>query len=431
MVGRPKSPRTTRDDHSPDRRAVLKGGGALATLAGGALIPSMSSAQSGANLPPKVPEWMKEQGAPILSPPYGQPSVYERHVVRRFREVRVTNTAATTFAPLQELYGIITPNGLCFERHHGGVPRINPAEHRLMIHGLVERPLMFSMDDLMRFPSVSRINFLECSGNTQNWKNVRPEFTVQDTHGLVMCCEWTGVMMSTLLEEVGISPEAKWVLAEGADAAAMTRSVPMAKALDDVMIVYAQNGERLRPEQGYPVRLFLPGYGGNMNVKWLRRIKVGDRPWQSREETSKYTDLMPDGKARQFTFTMEAKSVITRPSGGQQLTGGPGFYEITGLAWTGRGRIRRVEVSTDGGASWREAQLQQPVLPLALTRFRAPWHWDGGSAMLQSRAIDETGYTQPRHAELVAARGVNSFYHYNAVQSWRVTPQGMVSIHVA
>ena len=391
----------------------------------------MSSAQSGANLPPKVPEWMKEQGAPILSPPYGQPSVYERHVVRRFREVRVTNTAATTFAPLQELYGIITPNGLCFERHHGGVPRINPAEHRLMIHGLVERPLMFTMDDLMRFPSVSRINFLECSGNTQNWKNVRPEFTVQDTHGLVMCCEWTGVMMSTLLEEVGISPEAKWVVAEGADAAAMTRSVPMAKALDDAMIVYAQNGERLRPEQGYPVRLFLPGYEGNMNVKWLRRIKVGDRPWQSREETSKYTDLMPDGKARQFTFTMEAKSVITRPSGGQQLTGGPGFYEITGLAWTGRGRIRRVEVSTDGGASWREAQLQQPVLPLALTRFRAPWHWDGGPAMLQSRAIDETGYTQPRHAELVAARGVNSFYHYNAVQSWRVTPQGMVSIHVA
>jgi len=205
----------------------------------------------------------------------------------------------------------------------------------------------------------------------------------------------------------------------------------MAKALDDAMIVYAQNGERLRPEQGYPVRLFLPGYEGNMNVKWLRRIKVGDRPWQSREETSKYTDLMPDGKARQFTFTMEAKSVITRPSGGQQLTGGPGFYEITGLAWTGRGRIRRVEVSTDGGASWREAQLQQPVLPLALTRFRAPWHWDGGPAMLQSRAIDETGYTQPRHAELVAARGVNSFYHYNAVQSWRVTPQGMVSIHVA
>lgn len=412
------------------RRALLKSGAALAALAGGALVPSKGSAQGASNLPPNVPEWMKEQGEPILSPPYGQPSEYEKHVVRRYREVRATNTAATTFAPLQDLYGIITPNGLCFERHHGGVPKINPSEHRLVIHGMVERPLVFTMDDLMRFPSVSRIHFLECSGNTQSWKTVRPEFTVQQTHGLVMGCEWTGVLLSTLLEEVGIKPDAKWVLAEGADAAAMTRSVPMAKALDDAMIVYAQNGEKLRPEQGYPVRLLLPGFEGNMSVKWLRRIKVGDQPWHSREETSKYTDLMPDGKARQFTFVMETKSVITRPSGGQQLTGGPGFYEITGLAWSGHGRIAKVEVSTDGGTTWREAQLQAPVLPRALTRFRAPWQWDGGPAMLQSRATDETGYLQPRHSELVDVRGVNSFYHYNAIATWRVDPKGTVAAHV-
>ena len=243
------------------------------------------------------------------------PSPFEKDVVRRQRETRVTDTAATSFSPLQNSFGTMTPNGLCFERHHAGVPNIDPDRHRLVIHGLVERPLVFSMDDLMRFPSVSRIAFLECSGNTLNWKNVNPDFGVQQTHGLLMCCEWTGVLLSTLLDEVGIGPDAKWVLAEGADAAAMTRSIPIAKALDDAIIVYGQNGERLRPEQGYPLRLLLPGYEGNMNVKWLRRLKLGDEPFETREETSKYTDLMPGGKARQFTFVMEAKSVITRPFG--------------------------------------------------------------------------------------------------------------------
>jgi sulfane dehydrogenase subunit SoxC len=393
-------------------------------------VPTVGAAEGG-NVPPNVPEWMKEPGAPILSPPYGMPSEFERHVVRRYREKRVTDTAATTFSPLQELYGIITPNGLCFERHHGGVPKIDPAQHRLVLHGMVDRPIIFTMDELMRFPSVSRIHFLECSGNTQNWKGAKPDWTVQHTHGLVMGCEWTGVPLATLLDEAGVKPGARWILAEGADAAAMTRSVPLEKALDDALVVYAQNGERLRPEQGYPVRLLLPGFEGNMNVKWLRRLKVGDQPWHTREETSKYSDLMPDGTARQFTFVMEAKSVITRPSAGQQLTGGPGFYEISGIAWTGRGRITRVEVSTDGGASWREAQLQEPVLSKSLTRFRLPWQWDGGPALLQSRATDETGYLQPRHNEIVDARGVNSFYHYNAIQTWRVAPGGGVTIHVA
>jgi sulfane dehydrogenase subunit SoxC len=422
----PADPRSGPAPHR-GRRAFLKSGAALSALAGGTLVPNVSPAQTGL----AVPEWMKQQGSPILSPPYGVPSPFEKNVVRRYREVRATDTAATTFAPLQDMYGIITPNGLCFERHHGGVPEIDPGAHRLVIHGLVERPLVFTMDELMRFPSVSRIHFLECSGNTVNWKSVNPKFTVQETHGLLMCCEWTGVLLSTLLDEVGIKPNAKWVLAEGADAAAMTRSVPLEKALDDAMVVYAQNGERLRPEQGYPLRLLLPGFEGNTNVKWLRRLKVGDQPWYSREETSKYTDLMPDGKAREFTFIMEAKSVITRPSGGQQLTGGAGFYEISGLAWSGRGRINEVQVSTDAGKTWQGAQLQEPILSRALVRFRLRWQWDGGPVVLQSRAIDETGYTQPRRSELVDIRGVNSFYHYNAIQSWRVNPGGGVSADAA
>jgi sulfane dehydrogenase subunit SoxC len=413
-----------------DRRSILAAGAAFTGALAGGL--ATGRAEIGSNLPPNVPEWMKEQGSPILSPPYGVPSEFEKNVVRRQREPGPpTNTAAASWTPLQDLHGIITPNGLCFERHHGGVPKIDPDEHRLVIHGLVDRPLIFTMDELMRFPSVSRIHFLECSGNTQNWKSGNAKWTVQDTHGLLMCCEWTGVALSTLLDEVGVKPEAKWVLAEGADAAAMTRSVPIEKAFDDALVVYAQNGERLRPEQGYPLRLLLPGFEGNINIKWLRRLKLGDRPFETREETSKYTDLMPDGTARQFTFLMEAKSVITRPSGGHQIKGGPGFVEITGLAWSGHGRIRRVDVSVDGGQSWQEARLQEPILPKALTRFRLPWRWDGGPAVLQSRAMDETGYVQPTHDQIVGARGVHSFYHYNAIQSWRVDANGGVMNHVA
>ena len=415
-----------------DRRRLLVAGGALSgALAGDTLVPQIGKAEDASNLPPNVPSWMKEQGSPILRAPYGVPSKFEKNVVRRKREERPTDTAATSWAPLQDLHGIITPNGLCFERHHAGVPDIDPEQHRLIIHGMVDRELIFTMDDLVRFPSVSRIHFLECSGNTQNWKNASPKWTVQFTHGLLMCCEWTGVPLSTLLDEVGVKPGVAWILAEGADAAAMSRSIPLEKALDDALIVYAQNGEHLRSEQGYPVRLLLPGFEGNMNIKWLRRLKVGDQPFQTREETSKYTDLMPDGTARQFTFFMEAKSVITRPSGGQQLKGGPGFYELSGLAWSGHGRIRRVDVSADGGRNWREAQLQQPILSKALTRFRLPWQWDGTPALLQSRAIDETGYVQPRHDAMIDVRGVNSFYHYNAIQTWRIDTNGEVSIHVA
>ena len=409
------------------RRSVL---GKTATLMGGAalggLLRPLGAKAEGGNLPPSLPEWSRIQGAPILTNPYGRPSPFEKNVVRRAVPGTPTQTAATSRTPLQDLHGIITPNGLVYERHHAGVPEIDPEQHRLIVHGLVERPLVFTMSDLMRFPSVSRLYFLECSGNTQGWKAGSDKLTVQDTHGLLSCCEWTGVLLSTVLDEVGIGKEAQWILAESADAAGMDRSIPMAKALDDAMLVYSQNGERLRPEQGYPLRLLLPGYEGNMSVKWLRRLKLGKEPFQTREETSKYTDLMPDGRARQFTFLMEAKSVITRPSGGHRLTQ-PGFYEISGLAWSGHGKVRAVDVSTDGGRNWQPAQLQEPVLSKCLTRFRLPWQWDGGPALLQSRATDESGYTQPTNHALVDVRGTNSFYHYNGVHTWKLAPDGQVT----
>jgi sulfane dehydrogenase subunit SoxC len=325
---------------------------------------------------------------------------------------------------LQELDGIITPNGLFYERHHGGVPTIDPAQHRLMLHGLVERPLIFTVDDLRRFPSESRIHFLECSGNPGYTKPYGK--TASDLVGLLSCAEWTGVSLKLVLQEAGLKPEAKWVIAEGADAAALTRSIPIEKCLEDAMLVYSQNGERLRPQQGYPLRLLLPGFEGNMNVKWLRRLHVTAEPVYSREETSKYTDLLPDGTAREFSFYMEAKSIITRPSGGQRLNA-PGFHEITGIAWTGHGKIKRVEVSVDDGKSWQDAHLQEPVLTRALTRFRLPWQWDGKPAVIQSRAIDETGYVQPTLTELFAVRGENYFYHNNAIWPWRIGADGEVT----
>jgi len=407
------------------RRAMLGAGVAAVAGAASQETPARAAATDAPSaLPPDIPPSMKAQGAPILSPAYGTPSPFEAGVVRRARVRGRIPTAASSTTPLQDLHGIITPNGLFFERHHAGVPTIDPAQHRLMVHGLVDRPLLFTMDDLMRFPSQTRVHFLECSGNS-TFAASPPGATAGDIHGLISCCEWTGVPLATVLAEAGVRRHAAWVLAEGADAAGMTRSIPIAKTLDDALLAYAQNGERLRPEQGYPLRLLLPGYEGNMSVKWLRRLKVGDQPFETREETSKYTDLMPDGAARQFTFVMEAKSVITFPSGGQQLSG-RGFYEISGLAWSGRGRITRAEVSTNGGASWRDAALQEPVLPKCLTRFRAPWTWDGAPALLQSRAADETGYVQPSRETLIGVRGLNSGYHDNSIQTWSVQADGSV-----
>jgi sulfane dehydrogenase subunit SoxC len=378
-----------------------------------------ATSEPGANLPPNVPVWMKEPGAP--SSEYGERAPAEQDVLR-FAPV-----PDVSFSPLADVPGTITPNALFYEVHYGGVPTVDPAEHRLLVHGMVDRPTLFTMDDLKRFPAVSRVHFLECSGNSNfGWKEDTIAPNVQVSHGLTSNAEWTGVPVATILREVGIKPGGAWMLAEGADAAGHDRSIPVEKAMEDGLLAYSANGEALRPSQGYPLRLLLPGFEGNMNVKWLRRLEVGDLPWHTRQETSHYSDLMPDGTAREFTFVMEAKSVITSPSGGQRVPG-PGFREITGLAWSGNGRITRVDVSTDGGATWAAATLQEPVLPVAWTRFRFPWTWDGEPARLQSRAVDETGYVQPTLAQLVEARGVNSFYHFNGITTWAVSADGEVT----
>ncbi len=397
---------------------------ATAAAAGTTLAGRAAAAEPAANLPPATPAWMKEQGGPFLNPAYGLPSPFEKHVARVLPAPPVPFPTASR-TPLQNLHGTITPNGLFFERHHAGVPTIDPAQHRLMVHGLVQRPLLLTMDDLMRFPAVSRVCFLECSGNSSAQYAGPSGKTAQEIHGLLSCAEWTGVMLSTVLAEVGLDPRARWILAEGADAAAMTRSVPIDMALDDAMLVYAQNGEMLRPEQGYPLRLLLPGIEGNANIKWLRRLKVGTEPFHTREETSKYTDLMPDGKSYQFSMRMDVKSVILTPSGGGRVQAGAS--DISGIAWTGHGRIKAVDVSVDGGRNWREATLQTPVLSKSLTRFRLPWRWDGTPAVVQSRAVDEAGNVQPTRQALVAVRGQQFFYHYNAIQSWRIAANGEVS----
>ena len=403
------------------RRNFLRSTGALLGAAAAGGESSAQTAAQGALLP--TPESMKAPGAPVGFRLYGVPSPFET-LVRNVPPNQPQYISSASRTPLAELDGIITPSGLFYERHHGGVPTIDPAAHRLMLHGLVKRPLIFTVEQIRRFPSLSRIHFLECSGNPTYKKPYGR--TASDLMGLVSCAEWTGVALKTLLDEAGLRPDARWVVAEGADAAGMTRSIPLDKCLDDAMVVYSQNGERLRPEQGYPLRLLLPGFEGNMNVKWLRRLKVVDAPVESREETSKYTDLMPDGKARQFTFYMEGKSIITSPSGGQRIPS-PGFVEIRGLAWSGHGKIVGVDVSVDGGANWQPAVLQEPVLSRCLTRFRFPWHWSGETALIQSRAIDDTGYVQPTFGQLLGERGDNSFYHNNSVQPWRIAANGEVS----
>jgi sulfane dehydrogenase subunit SoxC len=360
--------------------------------------------------------------------PYGERSPFE-HSVRTFG-ASVTPGTGSSRTPLQDLCGTITPSSLHFERHHSGVPKIDPNTHELLLDGLIERPLVFTLKDLKRFPSVSRVHFIECAGNSGREHEGRPGENVQRSHGLFSNSEWTGVLLKTVLDEGGLKPAARWIVAEGADASRMSRSIPLDKVLDDVLIGYGQNGEALRPEQGYPLRLIVPGWEGNINIKWLGRIMVTDEPFMTREEAAIYTDLMPDGKARWFTFVMEAKSVITRPSGEQALDG-RGSYEISGLAWSGRGRITRVEVSTDAGKAWTDAQLNGPVLPKAATRFSLPWKWDGGEAALQSRCTDETGYVQPTRDQLVEIRGLRAgpdgFNHYNGIKTWFVHRDGKVS----
>jgi sulfane dehydrogenase subunit SoxC len=395
--------------------SVVGGAAGVLALAQGAA--AQDTSQAGQATPEAPEDPTRVQGAPPS--PVGSRSPFEA-------PRRLVTGPTSSRTPLDGLDGMITPADLHYERHHAGVPTIDPARHTLLVHGLVERPTVFSLADLQRFPSTSRIMFLECSGNTA-WSQGPENATAQSLHGLTSTSNWSGVPVKTILNEVGVQSGAAWALAEGSDAAVMTRSVPLDKLMDDALIAWGQNGEALRPEQGYPMRLLLPGWEGNINIKWLRRLKLGDQPFMTREETSKYTDPMPDGTERQFTFVMEAKSTITWPTPAIGSLPGPGPLEIRGIAWSGRGKITRVEVSTDSGQTWGDAHLDDPVLPIAHTRFRFPWTWTGQETVLQSRATDETGYVQPSRGELVNVRGTGSIYHYNGIQSWKVAADGKVT----
>ena len=391
-------------------------------------VPAQAGAQAGDPAILNLPEHSKSLGQPVVARAYGAPSQYEKNLQRRESPgLTRVGGSSVSFTPLQGLFGIVTPNGLHFERHHQGWWDIDPHQHRLMVMGMVKEAKVYTMDDLMRLPAVSRMHFIECGANTgMEWGNVAVP-TVQYTHGMLSCCEFTGVRLATLLDDCGFDKRnGKFVLAEGADGSGLTRTIAMDRALDDVLVAWAMNGEMLRPENGYPLRLVAPGIQGVSWVKWLRRIEVGDAPWGTKDEVLHYVDLMPDGVLRQYTSIQECKSVITSPSGGQFLLD-KGFYNVTGLAWSGRGRVKRVDVSVDGGRNWRPARLENPVLPKCLTRFNVDWVWDGSPAILQSRAIDETGYVQPKINQLRAVRGTRSIYHNNAIQSWKVEESGEVS----
>lgn len=381
----------------------------------------------------KLPEWTTTLGQSVAVLPYGMPSKFESQLVRRESPgLTRVGGASVSFCPLQGLFGIITPSGLHFERHHQGWHDIDPSRHRLMINGsdpeFVKKPKVYNMDDIMRLPPVSRIHFIECGANTGlEWGNVAVP-TVQYTHGMLSCSEFTGVPLKTLLDDCGVDyKKARFVLAEGADGSSMTRTIPMEMVENgEVMVAYGQNGEMLRPENGYPLRLVVPGVQGVSWVKWLRRIEVGDKPYATKDEAVHYIDLMPDGLHRQYTSVQECKSVITTPSGGQQLLD-KGFYNVSGVAWSGRGKIKQVDVSVDGGINWQTARIEGPVQNKALTRFNISWVWDGKPAILQSRAIDDTGYVQPTLSQLRKVRGTKSIYHNNAIQSWKVAESGEVS----
>ena len=406
---------------NPSRRTFLRGAAvAGATVAGGRAI-----AQEADPAITEIKPWMQYLGDGVDARPYGMPSGYESNVVRRNVEwLTADPVSSVNFTPLHELDGIITPNGLCFERHHAGIAEVDPAQHRIMINGLVDRELVFTMQDLMRFPRVNRAYFLECAANSgMEWAGAQLN-GCQYTHGMIHNVMYTGVPLRLLLEEAGVKTEGKWLLAEGADAAGMTRSIPMEKALDDCMVAWKMNGEALRPEQGYPVRLVVPGWEGNMWVKWLRRLEVGDQPWEHREETSKYTDLLDTGRARKWTWEMDAKSVITNPSPQAPITHGKGPLVITGVAWSGRGTIPRVDVTTDGGMTWHKARMSGPSMDKSLHRFYYEMEWDGAPLLLQSRAMDSTGYVQPTKNALRQVRGENSIYHNNGIQTWAVNAEG-------
>jgi sulfane dehydrogenase subunit SoxC len=402
--------------------AGVAAGGAV--LAG--IIPQLGGAQATVAPPkPATPPTIPEDAS--LVPGIGSETVAPRSPFEHPSLAPTGVTTGSAFTPLQDLTGTITPSDLVFQRHHNGIALIDPKKHMLTIHGLVDRPRQFTVADLQRFPAVTRVHFLECSGNGRGaYRAPKPDMTPQVIDGLTSNCEWTGVPLKTLLNEVRAQATAKWFLAEGGDAAKLSRSIPIEKAMDDALVVWAQNGEPLRPANGYPIRLLVPGYEGNANIKWLRRIELGREPWMFRDETSKYTDPLANDTARMFSFVLDAKSIITSPSYPMKVAQ-PGWWPIRGIAWTGRGKIARVDVSTDGGASWTEATIIGEVLSLAHARFELMWKWDGKPARLMSRAIDETGYAQPTLAEFTKARGSGTDYHFNYIRAWDVAADGTVT----
>lgn len=408
----------------PTSRRQFLSGAAVATgaLATGQIVHAQAAPDPAIT---EMQPWQQYLGPGVDAAPYGQPSPFESHVVRRnVPWLTADSVSSVNFTPLHEMEGIITPNGLCFERHHGGVAEVDPGLHRLMINGLVDNPKVFTVEDIMRFPRENRTYFLECAANTgMEWRGSQLN-GCQFTHGMIHNVVYTGVPLRLLLEEAGVQTNAAWVLPEGADASGMTRSIPLEKALDDCLVATHMNGERLRPEQGYPMRLVVPGWEGNMWIKWLRRIEVGDQPWHHREETSKYTDLMEDGEARRFTWVMDAKSVITNPSPQAPILHGPGPTVIAGVAWSGRGSVPRVDVSLDGGTNWNQARMSGPSFDKSMHRFYYEFDWDGSPLLLQSRAMDSTGYVQPTKDQLREIRGENSIYHNNSIQTWALAEDG-------
>ena len=407
-----------------DRRKFLAG--AFGAAAGTAALPLAARAEGKSDpLITDVQDWNQNLGEGVVSKPYGVPSKFEKDVIRRDVEwLTVRKESSVSFTPLHQIDGLITPSSLCFERHHGGIAEIDPTKHRLMISGLVDKPLIFTIEDLKRFPGrLNKVFFLECAANSgMEWKGAQLN-GCQFTHGMIHNVWYTGVPLKALLEEAGIKTNAKWIMVEGADSSGLNRSIPMQKALDDCMVAWGMNGEMLRPEQGYPLRLVVPGWQGNMWIKWLRRIEVGDEPWQAREETSKYTDLLADGRARRFTWVMDAKSVVTNPSPQAPLRQ-RGQNVLTGVAWSGRAAIRRVDVTIDGGRNWFAARLEKGQEKLSMSRFYVDFDWNGQELMIQSRAMDETGYVQPTKDELRKIRGLNSIYHNNGIQTWLVRSNG-------
>lgn len=401
------------------RRDFIRGS---AVFAGASLAP-VSVAGAGLE---EQPSWLREPGR--TDSEYGQPSTFEDDVKRGLAEPFSGSPFSVAYTPIQDQRGSITPNGLHFGVHHNGIPQIEPTRHELVLHGLVDKPLRFSVESLLRYPMVSRVHFLECSGNTAANALVPDEAaskTCQQLYGQLSGAEWTGVPLKVLLEEAGLRSNAQWVVAEGADSGNHARSIPLSKMQDDAMIALYQNGERLRPAQGYPMRLFLPGWEGNTSVKWLHRLEVVDAPVFTKDESGMYATPLRNGDIEYFSLPMAVKSVITQPSAGQTIPG-KGFCEISGLAWSGHGRIAKVEVSVDGGRNWTQAELQKPVQSKCLTRFAVPWRWRGQEAVLLSRATDEFGNTQPGRSDWKKRYADYTINHYNAVQAWRISQSGEV-----